>query len=279
MQEKIELYKEMLVIDPFSKVFYLLAVELRKQGEEEQALHYLEKGIMMHPDFLEAKMFYVDICTKLGLHERSAEQMRSITETLEKYPYFWNTWSSAMKKSNKDASMAMGFLAMNFAGSTVSWTDILHEGVESITEKNALFTLDKKVLRTAQLQESSQSFEDTQRCEATMDTIAEEDAHVPVVYTRSMADLLAEQGEIEEAIAVYKVLLEEAPDEKTQQELHSLIMGFEEQLAMMALHSDSQNQQHSEKREGSSAKEKLIGTLAALVERLDQRAQAQYDQV
>ena len=57
MTEKIEWYKEVLELEPNSKVFFPLARLLSEAGRTDEAVEILEQGLARHEDFLEARLF------------------------------------------------------------------------------------------------------------------------------------------------------------------------------------------------------------------------------
>ena len=67
MTEKIEWYKEVLDLEPNSKIFFPLAKMLEKEGELEEARRVLAEGVSRHEEFLEARLFYISVLSRLGM--------------------------------------------------------------------------------------------------------------------------------------------------------------------------------------------------------------------
>ena len=57
MMDKIEWYREVLELEPSSKLFFPLARLLVEDGQPEAALETLRRGLERHPEFLEARLF------------------------------------------------------------------------------------------------------------------------------------------------------------------------------------------------------------------------------
>ena len=66
MTEKIEWYKEVLELEPNSKVFFPLARMLANEGETEEAIEIIERGLVRHPEFLEARLYCIELLHKCG---------------------------------------------------------------------------------------------------------------------------------------------------------------------------------------------------------------------
>ena len=66
MTEKIDWYKEVLELEPNSKVFYPLSRLLAEAGRTDEAVDTLEQGLARHEEFLEARLFLVELLHQLG---------------------------------------------------------------------------------------------------------------------------------------------------------------------------------------------------------------------
>lgn len=76
MTEKIEWYKEVLDLEPNSKIFFPLAKMLEKEGELEEARRVLAEGVSRHEEFLEARLFYISVLSRLGMDAECQRQVR-----------------------------------------------------------------------------------------------------------------------------------------------------------------------------------------------------------
>ena len=54
MKAKIEWYREVLELEPGSKVFFPLARLLGQSGETQEAIRVLRMGLARHPEYIEA---------------------------------------------------------------------------------------------------------------------------------------------------------------------------------------------------------------------------------
>ena len=107
MANKIELYREVLEIEPNSKVFFPLARELAEEGHVDAAVAVLQKGIAFHPDHLEAKFLLIDILTRQGREGEAESVFTDVGALLARYPSVWLLWSKAAAARSRDPSLAM----------------------------------------------------------------------------------------------------------------------------------------------------------------------------
>ena len=66
MTEKIEWYKEVLELEPNSKVFLPLAHLYASRNEIDEAVAALEHGLSRHPEHMEARLFLIELLYKAG---------------------------------------------------------------------------------------------------------------------------------------------------------------------------------------------------------------------
>ena len=114
MASKIELYREVLEIEPNSKVFFPLARELAALGREDEAAGVLSRGIAQHPDHLEAKFFLIELLSRLGRAGEADAVFTDVGSLLSRYPAVWLLWSRTAAARSQDPALAMLFLANYF---------------------------------------------------------------------------------------------------------------------------------------------------------------------
>lgn len=210
MKTKIKWFKEVLELEPGSKVFFPLARLYYEDGELDEAQLTLAQGLERNPDHLEARFLMVEILSGLGRDKEAVTEVRTITGMLSSYPAFWKVWAEAAAPASKDSAMALSFLAANFQGSPISWSQVIEKGLDALFHNNGA------PLAAAEDAPAATS--------APKSKAEEEDACDPEtnLRTRTMADLLAEQGDHQGALDIYEELVAKCgPDESD--ELQTLI--------------------------------------------------------
>ncbi len=248
LSEKLNLYREIIEIDPSSRVFFLYAQLLEKEEQIDEALNVLAKGLERQPDYLEARLYYIDLLSKHDKIESAQIQLYQFTDILKKYPAFWATWSKLIAEENSTISSTLALLSTFFSNPSLTLMEVLQAGIYHYSENlsfyppiaqvaaNPVVTMASPLAAAEQVPEvemqpshyeaeqeeaSSLSFENN-------DDKNERKAKTST-HTRSMADLLAEQGDIEGSLEIYTELLECADDDIHKQELLNRIHQLEEQ--------------------------------------------------
>ncbi|MFP5259838.1 MAG: tetratricopeptide repeat protein, partial [Acidobacteriota bacterium] len=134
MLSKIELYREVLDIEPNSKVFFPLGRQLAEEGRHDEAVAVLTRGIGFHPDHLEAKFLLIEILTRQGREDQAQDIFKDVGAMLSRYPSVWLLWSKNAAARSKDPSLAMLFLAHYFQNQTLTWADVMERGLKSLSE-------------------------------------------------------------------------------------------------------------------------------------------------
>lgn len=134
MASKIELYREVLEIEPNSKVFFPLARELAALGCEDEAAGVLSRGIAQHPDHLEAKFFLIELLSRLGRAGEADAVFTDVGSLLSRYPAVWLLWSRTAAARSQDPALAMLFLAHYFQDESLTWAKVMERGLQSLRE-------------------------------------------------------------------------------------------------------------------------------------------------
>ncbi len=139
MTEKIEWYKEVLELEPNSKVFFPLARLLVEEGHSEEAVAVLEQGLARHDEFLEARLFLIELLYKTGQQNACEAQVERLSRMFTAYSGFWQAWAATTLTSGQspDTAAVMRFLALNFAKGPVSLREVLNQGVTSLLGHDA----------------------------------------------------------------------------------------------------------------------------------------------
>lgn len=135
MQAKIEWYKEVLRLDPESRLFFPLARLLVETGEPEQAVSVLEAGLEHHPEFLEARLFLVEVLALLGRQDQAQGYVEPLISVLAGYPAFWRLWAASVQDAN--SALALAFLSRHFHGERLSWEQVLLKGLQNMVETSS----------------------------------------------------------------------------------------------------------------------------------------------
>ncbi len=203
MMTKINWFKEVLELEPGSKVFFPLARLYFDDGAHGEALATLRHGLERNPDHLEARFMLVEILMRLGREEEAADEVRTITGMLSRYPSFFRVWAKNAALASKDSAMALTFLAASFQGSPISWSQVIERGLDAFFGGNG----------------EDKAPAPKKKKPAPAKKAAETD---PNIRTRTMADLLADQGDFEGALTIYEELADGA-DGREADELMALI--------------------------------------------------------
>ena len=76
--EKIDWYREVLELEPNSKVFLPLARLHLQIGQEDEAIAVLEHGLARHPEHLEARLLLVELLYRTGRQEACTRQVSEL---------------------------------------------------------------------------------------------------------------------------------------------------------------------------------------------------------
>ncbi len=282
MNEKIQWYKEILEVEPQSRMFFPLARMLVDAGCLSEACDVLTKGLLYHPDHMQARMLHVDLLHRLGRQEEASSELTTLRTALSGQ---YNVWQDLARLNEKDdARLAVRCMNLLLHGIPINFADLLLRGIESLEAEHGLQErvtsarqeieracagLDEAVDNTAEstvhaqagaasaatavvgdvltsvdedklyssvkriLNEAADSIQtdpegDQLQCMQTVpetDTAWEPDdgpSDKPQSWpphTRSMADVLVDQGEYGEAMDIYHELLDHAGSEEEIKEL------------------------------------------------------------
>ncbi|WP_321403968.1 tetratricopeptide repeat protein [Maridesulfovibrio sp.] len=289
MQSKIEWYQEVLALEPSSKVFFPLARLYVEMGSLEKAVTTLRMGLDRHPDYLEARLLLVETLAKLDRDSEAKAAVAPLTRLFSSYPSFWKMWGASVSEGNSDVAGAMAFLFSALHGSPVSWSDVMAEGIKQLTGISTEGAVDR--VSSAKKVESAESTgvfsrPEPESSDLLADEITEaaalvdfdgdtgEDLTSPVVMdslkTKTMAEVLASQGDLEGALEIYRDLLCKASDEE-KDELMSFMADISSKISNAPL-DEVAGDDASKDPYFRHAKSKLMGTLELLAERLEARA-------
>ncbi|MBL3582743.1 tetratricopeptide repeat protein [Oleidesulfovibrio alaskensis] len=312
MNEKIKWYREVLELEPSSKVFFPLARLFSDNGQPAEAVETLRQGLERHPEHLEARMLLIECLDTLGRELEADDEAEALSDRLRRYPQFWQAWGRtlAAQPDSRDASLALDFLAASFGDTPVSWAAVIEQGLRSLgtcpggagddepavyppahaaappvhqddaaeaagggqeqesgTETVAAATDNTQISPAAP--EAVPSGGVTYKADIISEAQADEDDDIPdeplSLRTRSMAEVLAQQGDIKGAMEILDELLAGTADSEVRRD----IMARKDSLALAG-------SAGAVKEEGAEqplhSKHKLLTMLETLAERLEARA-------
>ena len=350
MSEKIEWYKEVLALEPNSKIFFPLARMLADEARYDEALEVLGNGLERHSEFLEARLFFIELLYKAGRQADCATQIERLQSMFSGYAGFWQAWAACLATSDAHADTAsvLRLLAAYFLHGPICLHKVLDDGLARLlgdtplpsrdgTEEVAALAapngeegeatsaatdeageaLTTDVVSEALLEESddipeasepeapseessvvlNESDEDFDPDAAMSDEAAlpesphislgemveapgsEESANVEneeneeqfTLRTRSMAEVLAEQGDIKGALDIYQELAAVAVSPEESADLKLRMNTLRSRLDNV--HEPETDQAASQEDVGSDGKNRLISMLEASAERVEARAQ------
>jgi tetratricopeptide (TPR) repeat protein len=263
MSKKIEWYQEVLSMEPGSRIFFPLAKLFVENGNPEDAVITLKKGLDRHPDFLEARMLLVELLTELGRESEVHDQLERVIDPLRDYPAFWRGWARSLPPEQRDLAVFLMLVSSNLTGDTIKWTDVVFEGISTMADRLVGAPLPppadcpppsflprmKIVPRDA--------FEGEEPARPGMGSFR----------TKTMADLLASQGDVDGALEIYRELLHSTVSDERRAELSGRIAEIE------ARRDEAPESHKREDAFGEHAKNRLISTLETLAARFEARVQ------
>lgn len=142
MTEKIDWYKEVLEIEPNSKVFLPLAKLLVQDNLAGEAIATLEKGLERHPDFLEARLLLIELLHRTGNAQACNRQITKLSQIFASYAGFWEAWAACLSANPADADTAaiVRVLAATFIAGPLQLHQVLDRGAQAIIQEKKAAT-------------------------------------------------------------------------------------------------------------------------------------------
>lgn len=251
MMAKIEWYEEVLALDPGSRLFLPFARCLVEQGMRDRAVEVLRAGLAVHPEHMEARILLIHLLAEGGDDAASCAESQQVAEMLMTYPGFWKSLGMVAGQTHgADVALCLQFVSamlrdpsLTLAGMVARGLGLLCEGGEAPeaacrtsggevpvlparagqTPDTARFQSPSEV-SGAVTEESSARHEQTADSPAVVVSVPQTDSSVQFVServeteenvnlrTRSMAQILAEQGDLDGALVIYEELAVQDPD-------------------------------------------------------------------
>lgn len=282
MRRKIEWYQEVLALEPGSRIFFPLAKLFVEFGQLDDAEKTLRQGLDRHPDSMEARLLLIQVLMRLEKLEQAQEQLQAVVKPLERYPAFWSLWAHQTSDKDRDFAVFLMLVASHFTDRPVKWTDVVIEGLGPLTDRliGPLKDSARKAREQSQARSALQQAAGTaSACDARSSDASDAPYSGPApdagsFRTRTMAELLASQGDFGGALGIYRELWGLALDEREKADLTSRIKTLEANLAAAPSVEAGPQVAPGEDPFGKHAKNRLMSTLEALAARLESRIQA-----
>ncbi len=262
MKKKIEWFQEVLSLEPGSRVFFPLARLYVEIGELENAAITLGRGLDRHPEHLEARMLHIQVLSDLERMDQALDEVKRVVEPLQGYPAFWRLWAQGQPEENRDFAVFLMLVAAGMQGETIHWTDVMLEGVNALSERlvGPLPDLSPSPPLTPESEIFSAEQDDEQ------DDELDESGAPSTLRTRTMADVLAAQGDFNGALDIYNELWSCSGGQEKQElkgRIDKIEAGLEGEKPVTDADQEDAFSQH--------AKNRLISTLETLASRFEAR--------
>ena len=129
--EKALWYQEVLSLDPASRIFLPYARLLVEHGRRTEALDILRAGLARHPEFLEARLFFIDLLHASGEENAAALEAAPLIEALSQCPSLWKVWSRSPGVRPDQASLLL-FFGATFKEGGPSMADVFRAGLSAL---------------------------------------------------------------------------------------------------------------------------------------------------
>lgn len=143
---KLDWYKEVLSLEPNSKLFLPLARLLAELGTEDknadmmnEAFAVLRKGLDIQPEFMEARLFLIELLNSCGCKAQCGAEVARLASLFLSYPDFWDAWReySIMEHESSDFTAALGFMSAIMRNKSLSIVQVLEAGLNSLKSNSA----------------------------------------------------------------------------------------------------------------------------------------------
>ncbi|MGE4555277.1 MAG: tetratricopeptide repeat protein [Desulfovibrionaceae bacterium] len=135
MESKIEWYREVLSLEPNSRVFFHLARLFVDNDRIDEAVDTLRQGLDRHPDHIEARLLLIELLSRGGREDYAKEQASVLADILKRYPAFWRAWAQTLAGGEEDFGVALEFAAAYCSGAPLTWGRIIEHGLKSLLDR------------------------------------------------------------------------------------------------------------------------------------------------
>lgn len=309
MNQKIEWYKEVLSLEPGSKVFFPLARMQAEEGLEKDAVATLRHGLARNAEHIEARLLLIELLLAEGNTEALWAELELVTIMLGGYPGFWSAWEKRLSQnpSSRDAALALTFFSAWLRNETLSWSDVIEHGLRGILSGSNLpspakpatpHALDElqefmgKTLNEQSVPDASDEADSFPPVKAVSDILPENIIDEPAAYegldegdddtfslkTKSMAEVLADQGDYQGALDIYEELLQHCASDTEREYLQMSVERIKGRSGMASgsddtsVPAESGNGDDEAFAEQAQGKNRILDVLEALALRLEAKS-------
>lgn len=138
---KLEWYKEVLSLEPNSKLFLPLARLLAELGTEDnnadmmnEAFEVLRRGLDIQPEFMEARLFLIELLNTCGCKAQCGAEVARLASLFLSYPDFWDAWReyAIIEHESSDFTAALGFMSAIMRNKSLSIVQVLEAGLNTL---------------------------------------------------------------------------------------------------------------------------------------------------
>jgi tetratricopeptide (TPR) repeat protein len=313
MESKIEWYQEVLSLEPSSRIFFHLARLFVDNGQPEDAVDTLRQGLDRNPDYIEARLLLIELLSREEREDEAREQAAILAGILKRYPAFWRAWSQTLAGGEEDFGVALEFAAAYCSGAPLTWGQIIEHGLKSLLDRLHTSRAGEPLSVSGPGPGRAPAEQAAEQAEAALEPEeAQEPAPEPVseaaeqeakalleaeargqaeaaglaaethsLRTRTMAEVLAAQGDTDGALDILRELLDNAEPGPARESIQARIRELSAEAGQEETAKAGPGEAAAAPEEkvgpetpGSRSKTRLLRTLDRLAERLEHRAQA-----
>lgn len=143
---KLDWYKEVLSLEPNSKLFLPLARLLAELGTEDknadlmnEAFAVLRHGLEIQPEYMEARLFLIELLNTCGCKAQCGAEVARLASLFLSYPDFWDAWReyAIMEHESSDFTAALGFMSAIMRNKSLSIVEVLEAGLNALKSNSA----------------------------------------------------------------------------------------------------------------------------------------------
>ena len=134
-EETLLWYKEILRLDPSSRIFLPYARLLVETGRHTEAIDVLKAGLLRHAEYLEARLLLIDLLHTSRRKEEAQKEAEGIIAVLSQSSALWEIWSQH-PSLRADQSAILLFLGASFCQKNHNIAEIIAAGIEALNSRS-----------------------------------------------------------------------------------------------------------------------------------------------
>ncbi len=242
MQNEIKKYEKLIERNPDSPLLVRLAWLYLESGNVEKAMALCNKAIKKYPDYSTAHLVMAKCYIEMGAYSKALEELNRVIEILPDSKFVIDLISKIALKQKREEPQIKEKIKEEIKPPTIKITKDIYDEVFKLpnldelektatTEKSAVTTqasyLDELIKRIeiGKTEKKDKKITAELISEAPEEELTYENIEL---VTPALAEILEKQGAFEEAIKVYRKLIEQRPYEKEKYEQR--IKELEEQI-------------------------------------------------